>query len=42
MPADTKEIETFVTILRDEHKLTLNDPDPIDDFIVIHFSHKYN
>jgi hypothetical protein len=29
-------------ILRDEYKLTLNDPDPINDFLGIHFSHQDN
>jgi hypothetical protein len=24
----------------DDYKLTLNDPDPIDDFLGIHFSHQ--
>jgi hypothetical protein len=28
---DTTEIELFVKTLRDEYKLTLNDPYPIDD-----------
>jgi hypothetical protein len=28
---DTKEIDTFVKTLRNYYKLTLNDPDPIDD-----------
>jgi hypothetical protein len=28
--------------LSDDYKLTLNDPDPIDDFLEIHFSHKDN
>jgi hypothetical protein len=27
---DTKEIEYFLKTLRDDYKLTLNDPDPID------------
>jgi hypothetical protein len=39
---DTKEIESFMKILRDEYKLTLNDPDPINDFLGIHFSHQDN
>jgi hypothetical protein len=30
---DTKEIESFVKTLRDDYKLTLNEPDPIDDFL---------
>jgi hypothetical protein len=29
-----------VKTLRDDYKLTLNDPDPIDDFLGIHFSHQ--
>jgi hypothetical protein len=37
---DTKEIEYFVKTLRDDYKLTLNDPYPIDDFLGIIFSHK--
>jgi hypothetical protein len=39
---DTKEIESFVKILCDDYKLTLNDPDPIDDFLAIHVSHQDN
>jgi hypothetical protein len=39
---DTKEIESFIKTLRDDYKLTLNDPDPIDDFLGIHFSQKEN
>jgi hypothetical protein len=39
---DTKEIDTFVKTLHKDYKLTLNDPDPIDDFIGIHFSHQEN
>jgi hypothetical protein len=39
---DTKEIESFMKTLRDDYKLTLNDPDPIDDFLGIHFSHQDN
>jgi hypothetical protein len=39
---DTKEIESFVKTLRDDYKLTLNDPDTIDDFLGIHFSHQDN
>jgi hypothetical protein len=31
-----------VKTLRDDYKLTLNDPDPIDDFLGIHFSHQDN
>jgi hypothetical protein len=37
-----KEIDTFVKTLRNDYKLTLNDPDPIDDFLGIHFSHQEN
>jgi hypothetical protein len=36
---DTTDIDTFVKTLRDDYKLTLNDPDPIDDFLGINFSH---
>jgi hypothetical protein len=39
---DTKEIDTFVKALRNDYKLTLKDPDPIDDFLGIHFSHQEN
>jgi hypothetical protein len=39
---DTKYIDSFVKTLRDDYKLTLNDPDPIDDFLGIHFSHQDN
>jgi hypothetical protein len=39
---DTKEIESFVKTLCDDYKLTLNDPDPIDDFLGIHFFHQDN
>jgi hypothetical protein len=39
---DTKDIDLFVKTLRDEYKLTLNDPDPIDNFLGIHFSHQDN
>jgi hypothetical protein len=39
---DTKEIDSFMKTLRDDYKLTLNDPDPIDDFLGIHFSHQDN
>jgi hypothetical protein len=39
---DTKEIEYFVKTLCDDYKLTLNDPDTIDDFLGIHFSHQDN
>jgi hypothetical protein len=34
---DTTDIDKFVKTLRDDYKLTLNDPDPIDDFLGIHF-----
>jgi hypothetical protein len=37
---DTKDIDSFVKTLRDDYKLTPNDPDPIDDFLGIHFSHQ--
>jgi hypothetical protein len=39
---DTKEIDSFVKTLRDDYKLTLNDPYPIGDFLGIHFSHQDN
>jgi hypothetical protein len=39
---DTKEIESFVKTLRNNYKLTLKDPDPIDDFLWIHFSRQDN
>jgi hypothetical protein len=39
---DTKNIYSFVKALRDDYKLTLNDPDPIDDFLGINFSHQDN
>jgi hypothetical protein len=39
---DTKYIDSFVKILRDDYKLTLNDPYPIYDFLAIHFSHQDN
>jgi hypothetical protein len=39
---DTKDIDSFVKTLRDDYKLTLNDPYPIDDFLGIHFSHQDN
>jgi hypothetical protein len=39
---DTKYIDSFVKTLRDDYKLTLNDPDPIDDLLGIHFSHQDN
>jgi hypothetical protein len=37
---DTTYIDSFVKTLRDDYKLTLNDPDPIGDFLGIHFSHQ--
>jgi hypothetical protein len=39
---DTKDIDSFVKKLRDDYKLTLNDPDPIDDLLGIYFSHQDN
>jgi hypothetical protein len=39
---DTKDIDSFVETLRDDYKLTLNDPDPVDDFLGTHFSHQDN
>jgi hypothetical protein len=39
---DTKDINSFVKTLCDNYKLTLNDPDSIDDFLGIHFSHQAN
>jgi hypothetical protein len=39
---DTKEIESFVKTLRDDYKLTLNNPDPIDKLLGIHVSHQDN
>jgi hypothetical protein len=39
---DTKDIDSFVKTLRDDFKFTLNDPDPIDDFLGIHFAHHDN
>jgi hypothetical protein len=39
---DTKEIDTFVKTLRNDYKLTRNDPYPIDNFLGIHFSHQEN
>jgi hypothetical protein len=39
---DTKEIESFVKTLHDDYKLTLNAPDPIDDFLGIIFFHQDN
>jgi hypothetical protein len=39
---DTKEIDSFAKTLRDDYKLTLNDPYPLDDFLGIHLSHQDN
>jgi hypothetical protein len=39
---DTKDIDSFVKTLCDDYKLTLNDPDPIDDFLGINISHQDN
>jgi hypothetical protein len=39
---DTTDIDKFVKTLRDDYKLTPNDPDLIDDFLGIHFSHQDN
>jgi hypothetical protein len=39
---DTKEIDSFVKTLCDDYKLTLNDPDPIDNFLGFHLSHQDN
>jgi hypothetical protein len=39
---NTKDIDSFVKTLRDDYNLTLNDPDPIDDFLGIHSSHQDN
>jgi hypothetical protein len=39
---DTKEIDTFVKTLCNDNKLTLNESDPIYDFLGIHFSHQEN
>jgi hypothetical protein len=39
---DTKDIDSFVRTVRYDYKLTLNDPDPILDFLGIHFSHQDN
>jgi hypothetical protein len=35
-----KKIESFVNTLYDYYKLTLNEPDPIDDSLGIHLSHQ--
>jgi hypothetical protein len=37
---DTKDIDSFMKTLCDDYKLTLNDPDPIGDFLGIYFSHQ--
>jgi hypothetical protein len=37
-----KEIGSFVKTLRIDYKLTLNDPDPIGNYLGIHFSHQDN
>jgi hypothetical protein len=39
---DTTDIDSFVKTLRDDYNLTLNDPDPIGDFLGINFSHQDN
>jgi hypothetical protein len=39
---DTKEIDSFVKTRCDDYKLTLNYPDPIEDFLGIHLSHQDN
>jgi hypothetical protein len=39
---DTTDIDKFVKTLRNDYKITLNDPDTIDDFLGIHFSHQDN
>jgi hypothetical protein len=39
---DTKDIDSFVKTLRGDHKLVLNDPDHIVDFLGIYFFHKDN
>jgi hypothetical protein len=39
---DTKYIDSFFKTLYDDYKLTINDPDPIDDFLGIHLSHQDN
>jgi hypothetical protein len=39
---DTHKIDKIVKTLCDEYTLTLNDPDPKDDFLGIYISHKYN
>jgi hypothetical protein len=37
---DTKEIESFLKTLRDDYKLVFNDPNPINNFLGIHFPTK--
>jgi hypothetical protein len=39
---DTNTIDKIVKTFRNDYKLTSNDPDPIDNFLGIHFSHKDN
>jgi hypothetical protein len=39
---DTTDIDKFVKTLRDDYKLTLNEPYPIDVFLEIHFSQQDN
>jgi hypothetical protein len=39
---DTEDIAYFVKILRDDYKITLNDPYSIDNFLGIHFYHQDN
>jgi hypothetical protein len=39
---DTTYIDSFIKAPCDDYKLTLNDPDPIDNFLGIHFSHQDN
>jgi hypothetical protein len=39
---DCLHIDSLVKTLRDDYRLTLNDPDPIADLLGIHFSHKDN
>jgi hypothetical protein len=38
----TRGIDSFVKTLCDDYKLALNDPDPVDDVLGIHFSHQDN
>jgi hypothetical protein len=42
MPKTQIPLTNLSNFLRNEYKLTLNNPDPIYDFLGIHFSHKYN